>query len=132
PCRQPDRTVLSGVGPSPTADRFFSAASSVGSSGAVSPRAASWIGAAKITPVSRSTACSGLEPRSVEPSFILAILASGLARPIVVRQLLAFALAVEPDQVVDRRRLDAALIGHPRQHLAIGLATVAAHNRPQR
>ena len=56
----------------------------------------------------------------------------GLARPIFVRQLLAFALAVEPDQVVDRRRLDAALLGHPRQHLAIGLAIVAAHDRPQR
>ena len=31
----------------------------------------------------------------------------GLARPIFVRQLLAFALAVEPDQVVDRRLIDA-------------------------
>ena len=56
----------------------------------------------------------------------------GLARPIFVRQLLAFALAVEPDQVVDRRRLDTALLGHPRQHLAIALAIVAAHDRPQR
>ena len=56
----------------------------------------------------------------------------GLARPILVRQLLAFALAVEPDQVVDRRRLDTALLGHLRQHLPIGLAVVAAHDRPQR
>ena len=56
----------------------------------------------------------------------------GLARPIVVRKLLAFAFAIEPDQVVDRRRLDAALLGHPHQHLAIALAIVAAHDRPQR
>jgi hypothetical protein len=44
----------------------------------------------------------------------------GLARPNLVRQLLAFALAVKLDEVVDRRHLDAALLSHPRQHLAIG------------
>src|SRR3984893_754369 len=55
----------------------------------------------------------------------------GLARPILVRQPLAFALAVKLDEVIDRRRLDAALLRHPRQHLAIGLATVV-HDRPQR
>jgi hypothetical protein len=56
----------------------------------------------------------------------------GLARPILVRQLLAFTLAIRLDEVVDRRRLDAALLSHPRQHLAIGLATVAMDDRPQR
>jgi hypothetical protein len=56
----------------------------------------------------------------------------GLARPIFVRELLALSLAVKPDQVVDRRRLDPAFLRHPRQHLAIALAIVAAHDRPQR
>ena len=35
-------------------------------------------------------------------------------------------------EVANRRRLDPALLGHPRQHLTIGLAIVAAHDRPQR
>ena len=55
----------------------------------------------------------------------------GRARPILVREFLALPLAIQPDQVVDRRRLDAALLGHLRQHLAIGLAAVAPHDRPQ-
>ena len=63
----------------------------------------------------------------------MAIFASGgLARPIFVRELLALALTVEPDQVVDRRRLDTAFLGHPSQHLAIAFAIVTAHDRPQR
>ncbi len=56
----------------------------------------------------------------------------GLAPPILVRQLLAFALAIEPDEIIDRRRLDAALLGHARQHLTIGRSIVAAHDRPHR
>jgi hypothetical protein len=57
----------------------------------------------------------------------------GLACPVLVRELFALAVAVESDEVVDRRRLDAALPGHPRQHLAIGFASVAAqHDRPHR
>jgi hypothetical protein len=48
-----------------------------------------------------------------------AVLRIGLARAILVRQLLALALAVKLDEVVDRRRLDAALLSHPRQHFAI-------------
>jgi len=46
----------------------------------------------------------GLVARCVEPVLHLGDLGVqiGLARPILVRQLLAFALAVEPDQVVDR------------------------------
>jgi hypothetical protein len=56
----------------------------------------------------------------------------GLARPILVRKLLALALAVEPDQVVNRWRLDATLLRHARQHLAIGLTIVAPHDGAQR
>ena len=56
----------------------------------------------------------------------------GFARPILVRELLALPLAVEPDKVIDRRRRYAALLSHPRQHLAIGLATVATHDGSQR
>jgi hypothetical protein len=44
---------------------------------AVSPASAELIGAATTTPVSRSTACSGLKAKWVEPSFIRAIFASG-------------------------------------------------------
>ena len=56
----------------------------------------------------------------------------GLARPVLVRQLLALALPIKTNEVVSRRRLDPALLGHPRQHLAIGLAAVAPHDCPQR
>src|SRR4029077_12406310 len=56
----------------------------------------------------------------------------GRARPILVRKLLALPLAIQSDQIVDRRRLDPTLFGHPRQHLSIGLATVAAHDSSQR
>ena len=56
----------------------------------------------------------------------------GLARPVFVGELLTFALTVEPDQVVDRRRPDTAFLGHPSQHLAIAFAIVTAHDRPQR
>jgi hypothetical protein len=43
----------------------------------VLPASAEWSGAATTTPVSRSTACSGLKAKCVEPSFVLAIFASG-------------------------------------------------------
>ena len=58
----------------------------------------------------------------------------GIARrgPVGVRQPLAFSLAVEPDQVVRRRRRDAALLGQPLEHLAVALAGVAPHDRAQR
>ena len=56
----------------------------------------------------------------------------GLAGPLLVRQLLALAVAVEANQIVRRRRLDAALLGHLRQHFAIGPAIVPAHDRAQR
>ena len=42
------------------ADRFFFASFNVGFSVLVSPSSAGWIGAATMTPLSRSTACSGL------------------------------------------------------------------------
>src|SRR6202045_2061694 len=54
----------------------------------------------------------------------------GLAHPILVRELLALAPTIKTDEIVDRRRLDAALLGHSRQQLAIGFASVAAHDRP--
>jgi hypothetical protein len=38
----------------------------------------------------------------------------------------------EPNEAVDRRLLDAALRRHSHQHLAIGLATVATHDRAER
>jgi hypothetical protein len=41
--------------------------------------------------------------------------------------LLPFAVAIEPDQIVRCRRLDPALAGRVRQHLAITFAAVAAH-----
>ena len=56
----------------------------------------------------------------------------GLTRPILVREFLALAGTVEPDEIIDRRRLDATLLGHARQHLTIGRAIVAAHDRPHR
>ena len=55
-----------------------------------------------------------------------------LARPVLIREFLALALTIEPNEVVDRWRLDAALLSHARQHLAIGLATVATHDGSQR
>ncbi len=55
----------------------------------------------------------------------------GRARPILVRKLLALPPAIEPDEVVDRRRFDATLLRHLRQHLAIGLAAIAPHDGSQ-
>src|SRR5947209_15316434 len=54
------------------------------------------------------------------------------ALPVRVGQLLAFAIAVQPDQVLGGWRLDAALFGHARQHLAIAFAVIAPHDRAQR
>ena len=56
----------------------------------------------------------------------------GRALPVGVRQRLALALAVEARQVLGRRRLNPALLRHPRQHRAIALAAVAPHDRAQR
>ena len=56
----------------------------------------------------------------------------GRVFPVGVRQRLALALAVEARQVFGRRRLDPALVRHPRQHLAIALAIVAANDRAKR
>ena len=52
--------------------------------------------------------------------------------PVGVGQFLAFAIAVQPDQILGCRRLNAALAGHARQHLAIAFATIAPHDRAQR
>ena len=56
----------------------------------------------------------------------------GRAFPVGVRQRLALALAVEARQVLGARRLDPALLRHPRQHRAVALACVAANDRAQR
>jgi hypothetical protein len=63
----------------------------------------------------------------------LVILAFRISRrgPLGVRQPLALALAVEPDQVLDRGRHDPALLCQPLQHRPVGLAIGAAHDRPQ-
>ena len=95
-----------------------------------------WIGAATTTPVSRSTACSGgLKAKWLrKPSFIRAIFASGSVGLVQssFRKLLALPLAIQSDQIVDRRRLDATFLRHARQHLAIGLASVATNDGSQR
>jgi hypothetical protein len=49
----------------------------------------------------------------------------GRALPVGVRQRLAFALAVKARRILSRRCFDAALLRHPRQHLAVALAGVA-------
>jgi hypothetical protein len=51
--------------------------------------------------------------------------------PLGVGQPLALPLAVEPDQVLGRGRRDPALLREALQHLAVALAAVAAHDRPQ-
>ena len=56
----------------------------------------------------------------------------GRALPVGVRQRLAFALAIQPDQILGRRRLDAAFDRHARQHRAIALAAVPPHDGAQR
>ena len=40
--------------------------------------------------------------------------------------------AVQANEIVGRRRLDPAFLGHPLQHLPIGLACLPAHDRPER
>jgi hypothetical protein len=61
----------------------------------------------------------------------LAILASGSVglSQSALDSFLPFALAIQPDQVLGRRCLDAALLGHAGQHLAIAFAAVAPNNR---
>jgi phosphatidylserine/phosphatidylglycerophosphate/cardiolipin synthase-like enzyme len=52
----------------------------------------------------------------------------GRTFPVGVRKRLAFALAVETRQILGSGRIDAALLRHARQHLAIALTTVASHD----
>ena len=52
--------------------------------------------------------------------------------PILVRQLLALALAVQMRQILGCRRLGAALPGQALQHLPVALTRVAPHDVPQR
>ena len=51
--------------------------------------------------------------------------------PLRVQQCLALAAAIEPDQVLDGRRLNPARRGHALQHLVVGLAIGAPRNRAQ-
>src|SRR4051812_2109786 len=48
----------------------------------------------------------------------------GPADPLLVRQLLTLAGPVNTDEILRTRRLDAALLGHLRQHFAVGPAIV--------
>ena len=99
-CRPRDRTGLPASARGLRADGRVSASFSVGSSVAVSLLSASWIGAATITPVSRSNCMFGLVGKMrrtvLHPGDLRVRIR--LARPIIVRQLLTFALAVKPDQ----------------------------------
>ena len=67
------------------------------------------------------------------PVLQLGDLGLGIGRrgPLRVRQPLALPLAVEPDQVLGRRRRDPALGGQTPEHLAVALAVVAPHDRAQ-
>ena len=51
--------------------------------------------------------------------------------PVCVGQPLALALAIQPDQVVGRRGLDAAFLGQTLQHLPVAFAAVAPDDRAQ-
>src|SRR3954469_10479320 len=123
----------SGVGVAPTAARLASAAPSVPGRVAVSPRSAAWTSAATIAPVSRSTACSGFVGQAGAAVLQLGDPGLGIGRrgPLRVRQPLALALAVQPDQVLRPRRRDPAPLPQPLQHLPVALAAVAPHDRPQ-
>ena len=85
-----DRLAPAQVGASMSA-RLRAAASSVGSSVVASPLSAGWISAATMTPVSRSTACSGLVAQTRRAVLHLGDLRVGIgrARPVLVRKLLA-------------------------------------------
>jgi hypothetical protein len=89
---------------------------------------------ATITSVSRSTACSGLQPRWVRPSFPLGDTRRriGLRHPVGVGQRLVLARAIEADQGRRGRRFDAARPGQTAQHLLVILAAVPAHQTAQR
>ena len=54
-----------------------------------------------------------------------------LAHPVRVGQLLALTGAIDANEIVGRRRLDPALLGHSLQHLPIGLACLPADDRPE-
>ena len=56
----------------------------------------------------------------------------GRTFPVGVRQGLALAPAVKAGEVLGRRRLDPALLRHPRQHRPVALAIVAPHDGAQR
>jgi hypothetical protein len=70
----------------------------------------------------------------VVPSFHLGDLRLriGLAHPVRIGQLLALAGAIDANEIVGRRRFDPTLLGHPLQHLPVGLARVPADDRPER
>ena len=55
-----------------------------------------------------------------------------LRDPVLVRELLALALAVQARQVLGRGCLDAALLGQARQHPPVTLARVPPHDVAQR
>ncbi|MDQ6869676.1 MAG: hypothetical protein M3178_15400 [Pseudomonadota bacterium] len=56
----------------------------------------------------------------------------GLAQLILAAALFALADATRAGEIVRPWRVDAALLRHPRQHLAISLASVEAHDRALR
>jgi len=56
----------------------------------------------------------------------------GQTLPVGIGQLLALAMAIQADQVFGRRCLDAAVLGHPRQHLTIAFTGLAPNDRAQR
>ena len=52
--------------------------------------------------------------------------------PILVREGLVLAPAVQPNEIFRRGGLDAAFLGHAQKHLAVALAGVTAHDGAQR
>src|SRR3954464_3995215 len=97
----------------------------------VSPWSAGWILAATITPVSRSTACSGLYARCVVPSFILQIRASGSVSDRHSAFDSVLSLRVRSKRIRSAV-LDAALLGQAAQHLLVILAGIPADQATQR
>ena len=129
PCQWPERQGSSLVGASPTAPSTLSDYD-VADGVVVSPSSAGWTSTATTTPVSRSTACSGLKARCIVPSFILAILASGSVGSSGRRSTASCLCAC--GRSTPNLRLSASRrrsLGHPRQHGAIALAIVAPRDR---